>query len=271
MYDADLPRKLDDLLEEFTNRGGTPEIPNWPRDPGRPSNYYRVCLVLATLVGRAFALLNHQPNDDANPGQALDRASQLPPEIGIQIHAEYVRSIVQRERLWKVIADVFARALFSQVEPEPGARFAAGVLVLTCGQAIRGWHALDGKGKEWVPWVGHYEKRDARWRWSDVERETMATAQLPRGNTNGGDCWRRISHPEEGLGYRDDHLSYRHVGQEVLDVFDAARVHLTEAEDDWTSTEVMGQFLVGLDEAQNETNPGPEDSANMAGRTNRAP
>lgn len=196
LYDPTLSKTLKELLDEMTNRCSTPEMPNCPHDPGRPSNYYRVCLVTASLLGRALALVNESNADASTATGALSHAGRLPVELRDQIHAQRLKQNAQRERLWKVIEDIFGKAFFSpDCEPEPGARYAAGVILLTAGEGLRSWPYLDGHGKDWVPWMGHFAEKqgtEARWTIADVLRVVEETEKWPRDRTDGFDCWRRL-------------------------------------------------------------------------------
>lgn len=270
LYDPELPKSLKGLLDDMTNRCGTPEMPNCPRDPGRPSNYYRVCLVTATLLGRAFALVNGPNVSTSTASEALSHAARLPVELRDQIHAEHLKRLAQRERLWKVIEDIFGKAYFSpHCEPEPGARYAAGVVLLTAGEGLRTWPYLDGHGKHWIPWMCHFAKdegREERWTMSEVLRLVEETEKWPRDRTDGFDCWRKLdawelTDEDEALGRKSvfDVLdSFWHYPQELLDLYDVVRVHLKEQRRDLTSKEVMELFHGGLDEMQNETAGGYE-------------
>lgn len=250
LYTPDLKGRLAELVDDFTNRGGTPEIPGWPRDPGRPLNYYRTCLINATAVGRGFSLLCAGAVPEPKASATLDHAGSLPSELLLEIHENYLHNLEQRTRIWDLVSDILAKGLFSSIEPEPGARYAAGIILLTAGRAIKGWQCLDAKVKDWVPWMGHYHQSNATWRWKDMVEALMQTEQLPRQNTHGGQCFRRIQEVEDPFDAK-----YRHVSAELLGVLDLAREHIREGRQDLTSKEVMALFLGGLDETVNETDP----------------
>ncbi|KAK5000291.1 hypothetical protein LTR66_000823 [Elasticomyces elasticus] len=255
LYDPELPAKLSKFMDMFTNRMSTPEIPYHTYDPGRPSNYFRVCLVYATLIGRAYALTVNCWSDDHESSEALDRAGALPPELRISVHEAYLHHLARREPFWRLIADILAKALFSTIEPEPGARYAAGIILLTAGQAIKATPFLDAHGKEWIPWISEYDSADVRWTWREVEDALVKTADLPRNNTNSSDCFERALH-YEGPGIVEENLhDSMYISHEMLDVLDAARAHIKEGRDDLSSAEVMERFLGGLDAENNETSP----------------
>ncbi|KAI9717208.1 MAG: hypothetical protein M1828_007401 [Chrysothrix sp. TS-e1954] len=238
-----------DLVEEQTVRGGTPEIPNWPRDPGRPSNYYRVALCHATLLGRAFAILVSPPRSKVD--QAFwDKLHNLPVELQDEIYAMYKVDLIQAYRLGRLIYEVFSNALMSAIEPEPAARYTAGILILTCSHALTKLSDLRGKGKDYVPWNGDYAEPDAIFTFEDVRQAIFETEKLPRDNTDGIECFHRAW--EHG-DYFEHPTDFHHISQETLDVYDCAREHLNGSREDWTSEQVMDKFLYGLNPEENET------------------
>jgi hypothetical protein len=81
------------------------------------------------FLGRAF-VLSHLPSP-GNPTLS----------IGSEI-----------QELWAVMQDIFITGLFTS-DPEIGAWYAAGILVLACSETLKTRDVVDGKGKDWCKTV----------------------------------------------------------------------------------------------------------------------
>ena len=134
------------------------------------------------------------------------------------------------EELWKVIQDVFIKGLFSE-DPEVGAWYAAGILILTCSDALQK-QGIMGKGKGWFFCDNKLDKPDATWSWNDLRQAVLATEHLPRDMTR--------------TGYTDEEYRTRknlvYVPEEVLHVFDLARKNLHAHNPDWNSYDIARAF-----------------------------
>jgi hypothetical protein len=165
------------------------------------------------LLGRAFALA-HPPSPQDSPS---------PDPGGREIDA-----------LWAAMQDVFIKGLFTE-DPEIGAWYAAGILVLTCSETMRkkeaGGGGIDGKGKDWLWYNNEIQEKDVQWGWRDLEEAVLETESLPRDRTG---------HQLSMKQMKMRRLNY--VPQEVLVVFDRARGHLRSESADLTSSEIARLF-----------------------------
>lgn len=187
-----LAKHLSGLLGPEVTRCVTPPL-LWGGDPSWSKAQYRACLVHATVLGQAFSL-SHLPSPN-------DPTLYLGYEI---------------EELWAIMQDIFVKGLFTS-DPEVGAWFAAGILILTCSDTLKTSGVIDGKGKDWVWYSGKLGEPDVKWGWEDLKKAVMETESLPRDRTR----W------DYTKAQRQSIKPEIYVPEEVLYVFDKAREHLS--------------------------------------------
>ncbi|KAF2009692.1 hypothetical protein BU24DRAFT_428583 [Aaosphaeria arxii CBS 175.79] len=248
IHDEELPSDLAVYLLEYTNIQVTPSLFG-DQSPDRPRWYYANCLIFGMVLGRAYKLLStptRPPNSLSNPSDFP--FSRLPAELRLHIY-EYVKAdSIQRKRLWDVMSSVFIKALWSGRDPEEGARYIAGILIVTCGISLS--HAstfLLGQGSNWVWWDNKFSQPEHTWTWQDLETGILATADLPRSNTSMDavwDKWRQLQNLEANETHTVPWPEY--VSGNTLAVLDLARAHLRAGERDWTPPELVAKFLLPL-------------------------
>lgn len=264
---ATLPTELANLIEGQISLAMTPSLYG-TGSPHRPPWYYATCLVHATLLGRAYALLSTPTRPPKDLSNLKDFPFPLlPAELRLQIYEHYLEDLEQREKYWKVMTTVFIKALWSGCDPEEGSRYITGILLLTCGNALAPTPNLQGRGKGWVWWDDRISEPENVWSWEDLKQAVMNTEKLPRGNTNIialRERWERV-HEEyykriQETGTTDDffeeHRNWdeqaEYVSAQVLEVLDVAREHLRAGERDWTPAEIMAKFLNQLFEGRED-------------------
>lgn len=206
-----LAKDLLDLIRSEISTSVTPEL-HWGGNPAR--NYWPSCLIHATLLGRAFALLFD-----------IDAVAKA------EGHQEGRTVEEQREEVWKSVSDVFIKAVFSGSEPEPGSRLAMGVLMLTCGKTISEAMGLRGTGKRWMWYDDNIEQPEEEWDWEELKQALMDTEKLPRNHTDPTVL-------EKELKITGGPVP-EYVPQEVLNILDRARSHVKEGKGDLTSQEIV--------------------------------
>jgi hypothetical protein len=127
-----LAKTIYDRVWSFTSRACTPDVDD---DREESKEYYFMTSVHATILARGFAL-----------------------------------SESFRDSLWRVIEDIFVKALFSGDEQEPGVFVALTAILLGAGQEIKDYigEELKGQGKNWLWYDDVRTESDAKWGWKDV-------------------------------------------------------------------------------------------------------
>ncbi|CAK5280407.1 unnamed protein product [Mycena citricolor] len=153
LLDTHLAPALGFMIYNVVTQSVTPPL-YWDGDSVVPMTAYINCAVHATMIGRAFSLLSSSaPSADGKTeDDILAAASDLPSELKLLIHVEFMTYQRQRRRLWQhAISPVFVKALLTGGEAEPGSLFASAIIALGC------WHALmsasppvKGRGKDFV-------------------------------------------------------------------------------------------------------------------------
>ncbi|KAI9740394.1 MAG: hypothetical protein M1834_004974 [Cirrosporium novae-zelandiae] len=217
-----LAKRLSTYIDDQVTLSVTPEL-YWGGDPTRPPSYYVSCLVHATLIGRAYALLNP---DNRNQYGIQDEVAEK-----------------QRSELWKVMSLIFIKAFWSGAYPEVGSRYAAAVFILTCGHALASTPNLQGKSKDWYVWSDEIREPEKLWSWEDLKNTVLATKKLPQ------DQWdveklkdRYIPRTLPDGKVINDVPEY--IPKEVLEVLRHARDHLWSGSGDLSSAEVA-QLCLG--------------------------
>ncbi|KAH7127168.1 hypothetical protein B0J11DRAFT_505877 [Dendryphion nanum] len=257
LHKESLPEDLQVYLEDYISIPITPGLYG-DSSPDRPCWYYANCLIVGMLLGRAFALLSKP----TRPPQSLSSLSEfpfsrLPAELRLQIYEQYKEDLAHRKRYWDVMTRVFIRALWSGRDPEEGARYITGILMLTCGHALseNSW-LLHSRGSKWLYWSNHLSDPDRTWGWNDLRSAVMSTVNLPRANTNIQVLrkrWERWTHIDpmerQTMGLT---LWPEYVSRDTLAVLDLAREHLRADERDWTPPELVSKLLNGMFEDMDE-------------------
>ncbi|KAJ9628716.1 hypothetical protein H2203_002618 [Taxawa tesnikishii (nom. ined.)] len=240
--DPQLPSKLAQEIDDQTGLAVTPRLYGIGK-PWRPPHYFAICLVNACLLGRAYSLLYPVgiPDVERLDDEVSFPFARLPVELKLQIYEHYAAIREQRARFWAVMSDVFAKAFFSGVDPEPGAWFAAGVLILTCGKALSATKALRAQGKRYVWYSDYYAAPLDVWTWGDLKEAVFKTENLPRDKTDLIALQANADLPAIDGSLRPSEPEY--VSAEVLQILDQARTHLENGEDDWSSGKVADAFL----------------------------
>ena len=222
---------LDGLISDETKQCVTPPI-YWAdpsrstdsgfaryRDPILPSAELSWIRVHSTLLGRAFSLSYSKRSEEVKPAEKEEF-----------------------EELWQVIQSVFMRALFAagnNRDADTGARYAAGILILTCSQTLAADGGVRGRGKQWTWYNNAPIQPNEEWGWSDLCKAVFETKNLPRDNTN---FHQLLTHFTEQMqaGVKIEPPEF--VQQEVLDVWDMARKHLSQDRADLSSEELSYRF-----------------------------
>jgi hypothetical protein len=235
------PSFLNSLVATEVKRCVTPPL-FWGGDPSYSPGKYEELFKAAMYIGRAYALLS-APLEYSKLDLQDEKAfpfRKLPVELRLQIYEHFEVRHNARETIWsQVINPVFTKAFLSGRDPEPAARYIAGLIVLSCGYSLSQTPNLTGKGVKWS-WMDDTMDEDATWDWSDLYAAVMKTENLSRDCTVWEECQRRIegSQPE---GRATDH---EYVPAEVLDVLDAARYTLKADMRDLRVEDILELLLV---------------------------
>ena len=236
-----LPEDLDHLIRNYTTTLTTPG-PHGAGLRSRPRWFYANCAVFGTLLGRAFALLSTPTRPPVSLTNVSDFPfSKLPAELRLQIYEYYKENRAQRQRYWDVISRIFVKALWAGREPEEGASYIAGIILLTGGHAMSLVErpVLCGYGSRYVWWDDAIKDLEHRWTFAELREAVFATRDLPRGNTDI-----KVLEGVPGVGKE-------FVSREVLEVYDLAREHLRGGDErDWTAPEIEARLLRGLFEGE---------------------
>ncbi|ORX92792.1 hypothetical protein BCR34DRAFT_580893 [Clohesyomyces aquaticus] len=280
------PQELELMMNDYVNTSATPGL-HGDTSPHRPQWYYANSLLYGMLLGRAFTLLS----TPTRPPRSLSDAEnfpfkKLPAELRFQIYEYYKEDLAQRQGYWDVMTRIFVKALWSGPQPEEGSRYAAGVLLLSCGHALSlAAPLLRGRGRRWMWWDGEIKDPGYIWGWEELYSVVMKTANLPRGNTDINELRKRWEEAQQDGFFsswvpgqvRDVEAltkRYEYVSKQVLEVMDLAREHLQADERDWTPPEMTVKFLNQLFEGNEEgrrvweakgITPGPFDVAHEEG------
>lgn len=245
LHNETFPSDLAVYLHDYTDLVVTPGL-HGDAAPDRPRWYYANSLIDGMLLGRAYKLLStptRPPRDLSNPIEFP--FSRLPAELRLQIWGYYKEDAAQRKRLWDVMVPVFIKGLWSGRNPEEGARYITGVLMLACGCALANVsHLLVGLGFKWVWWDDKYSDPDLSWGWQELVAAIMKTAKLPRTNTSIQAVRDRWWYPDRAEQHSMGVTSPpEYVSEQTLAVLDLAREHLKSGERDWTPPELVAKFL----------------------------
>lgn len=189
---------LRSTLDSKVSRAGTQEL-YYSADPSRPAAYYRECTSSALHLTELYKLACV---DSTGDDDATSRDSEATRQ-----HLQDLRT-----GLWTLLIDVFIKAFFSGPDPEAGARYVAGVLLLSCGRLLRRQLAagkIVGRGWDHNCWAGGIQEPDREWGWVELRGAVMATKEwsgrvgkdgvfrevvertsTPRGSTSPGRCLR---------------------------------------------------------------------------------
>ncbi|CAK5280406.1 unnamed protein product [Mycena citricolor] len=243
LLDTNLAPALGFMIHDVVTQSVTPPL-YWGGDPVVPMTAYINCAVHATMIGRTFSLLSSStPSADGKTeDEILAAASELPPELKLLIHAEFMTYQRQRRRLWQhAVSPVFVKALLSGREAEPGSLFAAAIIVLGC------WHTIvsasppvKGRGKDFVWYDGTFN--DVSWGPHDLERALHQTSHLPTNNWDVA----ALKANERNWGS----LPPEYVPLECIKVLDRARLHANTGGPDLTSAEIIDLVFQVLDHSK---------------------
>ncbi|KAJ6554565.1 hypothetical protein B0H19DRAFT_1154054 [Mycena capillaripes] len=251
LLDPDLPAALAFMLEGLTHQTVTP--PHlWGGDPTVPRNVYITSFVHATVLGRAFALLNTPvPAPARSTADTVFAAADLLPDpLKQRIYAHYKLYDIQRRRLWSLgLAPLFSKGLLSGPDPAPAARFYAAILILACWRALAAAlppvRSVCGE----FFWYHRTFKDGPACGLEELASELEKTAALPRENWNVGTINEKTKHGQvEGE-------SLEYVPVECFHMLSAARAHVAAAENesehrDYTSAELNKLARDVLQEAE---------------------
>ena len=245
-----LPADLEHYICEYSTTLVTPDTQGIGIRT-RPRWFYANCAVFGMLLGRAFALLSTPVRGPKSLDSATDFPFiKLPAELRIQIYEYYREDLVQRQRYWDVMTRIFIKALWSGPEPEEGARYITGMIVLTCGHSMSlVTPELVGHGSRYIWWDDTIKDLQHTWTFSDLRAAVFATRDLPRTNTDWrATVKRQLQASASTLGTTGNDNEF--VSREVLEVYDLAREHLRGGERDWTPPEIEAKLVRGLFERE---------------------
>ncbi|KAF2870411.1 hypothetical protein BDV95DRAFT_639865 [Massariosphaeria phaeospora] len=214
------------------------------------------------VLGRAYTLLS----TPTRPPRTLSRAQDFPfaaqpMELRLQIYGYFSATLAQRHRYWAVMTDIFIKALGGgrrlpprwRRRPDEVGRYTTGIVLLACGHALgSGYHLWDEE---------HRADPEHTWTFADLRAALMATAALPRNNTDFFAKERRWYEylRKGGTPHISDteRQAWQHVSQPTLEVLDLAREHLRSGDErDWTTPEIVARLLDGLLEGAGEEERG---------------
>lgn len=263
LHSDTFPDELEHYIHDYVSTCGTPALfGDW--SPDRPRWYYANCLIHGMLLGRAFSLLS----TPTRPPRSLSSISdfpfpQLPAELRLQIYEYYKEDLAQRQRYWDVMTRIFIKALWSGRDPEEGARYTSGIIMLASGNALSSAAPLlRGHGDRWVWWHDEIKTPEHTWGWEELHSAVMATADLPRSNTNIKQLRKRweivrvkchdLNDPSQRENYNLWQQGSEYVSSHVLQALDLAREHLRSDERDWTAPELTAKFMHPLFDSDGE-------------------
>ncbi len=211
--------------------GTNPHLYSWDPLEWFTPLYWNSLRADATLLGRALTLAHSLYFTDADPDST----------------SKYEKRFTE---LWGVAESIFLKALFSFRHQEPAARYAAGVLILTCSAALRDHNGgVKSKGKGWSCWCKYLQEPEVKWGWKDIEQAIQKTEQsVPQNNTDFSAVVRLRDEQNEGpnrLEWASENQPPEYVPKEVVSILQSAREHLSPhpfssgRRDDWTSKEMM--------------------------------
>ncbi|KAF2676200.1 hypothetical protein K458DRAFT_193078 [Lentithecium fluviatile CBS 122367] len=241
-----LPTSLEASMKAYTTTLTTPGV-HGGGIRSRPRWFYANCAVYGTLLGRAFTLLStpsRPPKSLALPDFPFAR---LPAELRLHIYAYYKHDLLQRCRYWAIMTRVFIKALWSGREPEEGACYTTGIIMLTAGHAMSLVASqLRGRGTRYIWWDDSFADAEHTWGWDELSAAIYATRDRPRNLT---DITRKHMYDPSRLefppveGYRGVRERLEYVSRQVLEVYDLAREHLRADERDWTPPEIEARLV----------------------------
>ncbi|KAJ4299063.1 hypothetical protein N0V90_004307 [Kalmusia sp. IMI 367209] len=220
LYSHTFPTELERLMKKYVSTMATPGLQDGALR-SRPRWFYANCAVFGMLLGRAFARLS----TPVRPPKSLDVPhdfpfSKLPAELRLIIFEYYKEDLAQRQRYWAVMTRMFVKALWSGRDPEEGARFTAGIVMLTSGHAMSSCAPLlQGRGARYVWWEDAIKELDHVWTFHDLRSALLATKRLPRNNTDFLHVF--MTDPSSTTNPYDRLSDY--VSNEVLEALDLAR------------------------------------------------
>lgn len=260
LHQESFPKELELYVRDYVNVEQTPGLYG-DASMNRPQWYYANALIKGMLLGRAFHLLS----TPVRPPLSLSDVSEfpfsrLPAELRLEIWAYYKADLLQRQKYWDIMTRVFIKALWSGREPEEGARYMTGIILLCCGHALSTTaSSLQGRGSKWVWWEDRIADPERTWGWDELTAAVMATAELPRSNTDIEGLRRRWEDTRDDFSENVERMNNwletgEYVSRQTLTVLDLAREHLKTDERDWTPPELAVKFLSplyeGVDEAK---------------------
>ncbi|KAF7307501.1 hypothetical protein MIND_00544600 [Mycena indigotica] len=245
LLDPALPAALAFMIHDLTTNNVTPPL-YWGGEPAVSLNKYLTCMVHATMIGRAFALLS---TSSPAPGEKteddiLAAAAALPMELRLRIYfTHYSEFRTQCRRLWQqALTPVFVKALMSGSDPAPASRFAAAILVLTCWTTLESARPpIQGRGTDYVWFNGSYSTE--LWDLDRLKDGILATSKLPRENWDVSFLQADIN-SQSGEGRRIVIPEY--IPLECITMLDAAREHIYNGGIEWPLRDYNSDEVVKL-------------------------